>query len=108
MEVTSPPAQGAPANGVAPPPFLTIEPERIIEHLVAVCRVALGAEPDDLEQPGNLLHKSCHSETVARCTRFATDAQNVLYIQKDVATSAAVENGSDVVGERSLVIPSGL
>ncbi|KAI9896991.1 hypothetical protein N3K66_008013 [Trichothecium roseum] len=97
MEVTSPsPAQEA-ANGVSTPTtsLPTIEPERIIEHLASVCQIALGATREELEQPGNLLHGSRHAETLNRCTRFATDTQNVLYIQKDIAHSSTVENGTD-------------
>lgn len=99
MEVSSPPASGLTSNGLASPaPFQTIEPERVLDHLVAVCEVALGATKEELEQPGNLLHSSRHAETVARCTRFASDNQNVLYIQKDIAASSAVDAGSDVAG----------
>ncbi|KAK5998324.1 Dynein heavy chain [Cladobotryum mycophilum] len=100
-EVTSAVAQSASANGngvvVATPaaPFPTIDPERVIEHLVAICGIALGASREDLEQPGNLLHKAQYSETVSRCTRFANDTLNVLYIQKDVVQSATLENGGD-------------
>ncbi|KAJ6782306.1 hypothetical protein PWT90_00629 [Aphanocladium album] len=97
MEVSSPTASGLPANGLSSPaPFPTIEPERVLDHLVAVCQVALGATKEELEQPGNLLHSLRHAETVARCTRFANDNQNVLYIQKDIAASSAVDAGSDV------------
>ena len=106
MEVTSTPAQAASStsssNGVSMAPFSTIEPERIVEHLVDVCRIALGASQEELEQPGNLLHKSRHSDTVARCTRFAAESQNVLYIQKDIVPSSAVENGSDSAGKGTL------
>lgn len=99
MEVSAPPAQAPPANGVAAAPFPTIEPERVVEYLADVCKVALGATQEELEQSGNLLHKSRYGETVSRCTRFATDAQNVLYIQKDIAASSAVENGTDTAGK---------
>ncbi|QPG94731.1 Dynein heavy chain cytoplasmic [Epichloe festucae Fl1] len=99
MEVSPPPAQipAAATNGGSTPlsSFPAIEPERVVEHLAAVCQVALGATRDELEQPGNLLHKSRYSETVSRCTRFANDTQNVLYIQKDIAPSSVVENGAD-------------
>lgn len=99
MEVSSPPPPGLTSNGLSSPaPFPTIEPERVLDHLVAVCQVALGASKEELEQPGNLLSSSRHAETVARCTRFATENQNVLYIQKDVATSSAVDAGSDIAG----------
>lgn len=100
MEVSSPvavPSHGA--NGVAPAPFPGIDPERIVDHLVAVCQVALGASKEELEQPGNLLHKSRYSETMSRCTRFANDTQNVLYIQKDTTHSSTIENGTDPAGE---------
>ncbi|KAG6004495.1 Dynein heavy chain cytoplasmic [Claviceps maximensis] len=100
MEV-SPPAASIPVaatNGAANSSvsaFPTIEPERLVEHLAAVCQVALGATQEELEQPGSLLHKSRYPETVSRCTRFANDTQNVLYIQKDMAQSAVVESVSD-------------
>lgn len=96
MEVTTPTTPGA--NGVAPAPFPTIDPERIVDHLAAVCQIALGASREDLAQSGNILHKSRYSETVARCTRFANDTQSVLYIQKDIAASSAIENGTDTAG----------
>ncbi|KJK92867.1 Dynein, heavy chain [Metarhizium anisopliae BRIP 53284] len=99
MEVSSPPAQNPVATtnggGAPSPAFPTIDPERVVEHLAAVCQVALGATREDLEQPGNLLHNSRYSETVSRCTRFANDTQSVLYIQKDIANSSTVENGTD-------------
>lgn len=102
MEVSSPPASGLVSNGLSSPaPFPTIEPERVLDHLVAVCVVALGASKEELEQPGSLLHSSRHPETLARCTRFANDNQNVLYIQKDIAASSAVDAGSDVAGTSS-------
>ncbi|KAK7218812.1 hypothetical protein V2G26_006815 [Clonostachys chloroleuca] len=96
MEITSPTVPGTPSNDVASTEFPTIEPERLIEHLAAVCQIALGATREELEQAGNLLHKSRYTDTVARCSRFATDTQNVLYIQKDIAASTVVENGSDI------------
>lgn len=100
MEVTtSASSQPLAPNGISSAPtFPTIEPERVIEHLASVCEIALGASRDDLEQPGNLLHSSRHAETVARCTRFANDAQSVLYIQKDVAGTSNADHGADAVG----------
>lgn len=98
MEVSTPPAQATPTNGVATP-FPTIEPERLVEHLASVCKIALGATQEDLEQPQNLLHKSRYAETVSRCSKFASDTQNVLYIQKDIAASSTIENGTDTAGK---------
>lgn len=103
MEVSSTAAQVPAANGVSPAPFPTIEPERLLEHLAQVCVVALGATREDLEQVGNLLHNSRRSETISRCMRFANDAQNVLYVQKDIAQST-VENGSDTTSEPAICL----
>lgn len=98
MEVTTAAAPGSAANGVAvAAPFPTIEPERVVEHLAAVCGIALGATRDELEQVGSLLHKGRYADTISRCTRFAGDAQNVLYIQKDLA-NLTVESGADTTG----------
>jgi dynein heavy chain 1, cytosolic len=98
MEVSSPAAQTPPANGAATAVFPSIEPERVLDHLAAVCEVALGSTREELEQPGGMLHKSKHAETLSRCARFASDTQNVLYIQKDISHSSAVENGTDTAG----------
>lgn len=84
-----------PPNGLSTPPFATIEPERVVEHLASICEIALGASRSELEQSGNLLNEARYAETVARCTRFANDAQNVLYIQKDIASSSNADSGSD-------------
>jgi dynein heavy chain 1 len=108
MEITSPTVPGTPSNDVASTEFPTIEPERLIEHLAAVCQIALGATREELEQAGNLLHKSRYTDTVARCSRFATDTQNVLYIQKDIAASTVVENGSDIAGGILNTLPCSL
>lgn len=112
MEVTSataPSLGAASSNGAslpAPPsptptptPFPTIDPERVVEHLVAICEVALGASRSDLELPGNLLHKASYAETVSRCTRFANDSLNVLYIQKDLVQAGALENSNDAAAD---------
>ena len=97
MEVSAPAAQTPPTNGTTTV-LPSIEPERILDHLAELCKATLGSSREDLEQSGSLLHKSRHSETLSRCTRFANDAQTVLYIQKDIAHSSAVENGTDIAG----------
>jgi dynein heavy chain 1 len=87
--VTSP-ASPSP-NGVATSAFPTIDPNLVVEHLAAVLEITLGASRKDLENVGSLLSKARFSETVQRCTRFATESQLALYVQKDVATA----DGSD-------------
>lgn len=78
-----------------PTPFPTIEPERVVNHLAAICEIALGSSRADLELPGNLLHKASYGETISRCSRFANDTLNVLYIQKDVVQAGSLENGNE-------------
>ncbi|KAH8681293.1 dynein heavy chain, N-terminal region 1-domain-containing protein [Xylariales sp. PMI_506] len=63
--------------------FAAINPEKVVEHLAAVVTIALGANRHDLEADGNLLSPRNYADTVQRCTRFATESQVVLYIQKE-------------------------
>lgn len=72
-------------NGAATGGLPTIDPTLIVEHLVAVLEIALGATRRELENVGSLLSKARYSDTVLRCTRFATESQLALYVQKDVA-----------------------
>lgn len=94
MEVASPQEPGG-ANGVVAAPFPSIDPARVVEHLASVCEIALGATKEDLENTGSLLHKSRYSDTIQRCTRFATDTQTTLYIQKDIIPSSTIQNGDE-------------
>jgi dynein heavy chain 1, cytosolic len=73
------------ANGVSPgPSFVAIDPEKVVQHLAAIVTIALGASHDDLLRDGNLLSPASYADTVQRCTRFATDSQVALYIQKEM------------------------
>jgi dynein heavy chain 1, cytosolic len=92
MDVLASP-QSPGANGSAPAPFPVVDPTRVVQYLTSALEVTLGADRDDLESPGSLLHKSRYTDTIQRCTRFATDTQSALYIQKDLVPSSTVENG---------------
>lgn len=96
MDVLS---QGAP-NGVhtAPPPS-TIDPQTIVDHLIGILQITLGALRKDLESVGSLLSKSKYSETIQRCTRFASETQVVLYAQKDIAAADQVNGTEDGASE---------
>jgi dynein heavy chain 1, cytosolic len=87
--VTSP--TSSTTNGLSTVAFPTIDPSLVVEHLASVLEITLGASRKELENVGSLLSKSKYSETVQRCTRFATESQVALYIQKDIAT----DNGLD-------------
>jgi dynein heavy chain 1 len=89
-------APASPSNGVATNGFPTIDPTLVVEHLAAVLQITLGATRQDLENTGSLLSKSKYSDTVQRCTRFATESQVALYVQKDVVVQAEA-----LVGESS-------
>lgn len=97
MEVVSPGA-----NGQVPPVNVAgnIDPNLVVQHLVDVLEVTLGASRSDLDSLGSLLYPSKRSETIQRCTRFAAESQVVLYIRKDVSAPEAENrvNGSSGTG----------
>ncbi|KIN00492.1 hypothetical protein OIDMADRAFT_125387 [Oidiodendron maius Zn] len=93
MEVTSPTSPAV--NGLAMTAFPTIDPNLVVEYLASVLQSTLGASRRELENVGSLLSKSRYSDTVQRCTRFATESQAVLYVQKDITGG----DGLDGAGE---------
>ncbi|RFU30184.1 hypothetical protein B7463_g6181, partial [Scytalidium lignicola] len=90
--------EGPSANGISNGVFPTIDPILVVEHLVQVLEVTLGATRKELENVGSLLSKSRYPDTVQRCTRFATESQPALYIQKDIASHDAIETNVDLSG----------
>lgn len=96
MEVSSSPA-GA-RNGVALSSLPTLDPTQLVEHLVSVVGSTLGASREELQKPGNLLHESRVNDTTQRCLRFATDTQQHLYVQKDVAPEPVLESPAEECG----------
>lgn len=81
-------------NGVSPSAVGAIDPTIIVKHLVSAVEITLGATREDLERPGNLLSTANHADTIERCTRFASESQCALYVQKGLAQSAEEVNGS--------------
>lgn len=81
MEVVSPGA-----NGHSPASILStaIDPSIIVQHLVDLLEITLGASTEDLEGHGSLLSESKRHDTVQRCTRFASEPQVALYVLKDI------------------------
>ena len=98
MEVTSPTSPAT--NGLVAAAFPTIDPNLVVEYLSSVLQSTLGASRRDLENVGSLLSKSRYSDTVQRCTRFATESQPALYVQKDLIAGG----GLDGDGETSSMI----
>lgn len=100
MEVATP---GQGANGHPPPSSASaiIDPEIVVRHLVDLLEITLGATRDDLEHKGSLLSEARKSDTVQRCTRFASESQVALYVQKTVIATDlpnGAANGHDPSG----------
>lgn len=83
MEVVSPGANGHAPSSI---PSTTIDPNLVVQHLVDHLEVTLGASAEDLESSGSLLCVSKRQDTIQRCTRFASESQNALYVLKDVVS----------------------
>ena len=91
MEVVSP-GQGANGHPPSSPAPVIINPDLVVRYLVDLLEVILGASTEDLESKGSILSESKRSDTVQRCTRFASESQTALYVQKDTI-SPDVPNG---------------
>jgi dynein heavy chain 1 len=94
--VTSPASPST--NGLASGAFPTIDSSVVVEYLASVLEITLGAKRKDLESAGSLLAKARYSETVQRCTRFATESQVALYVQKDIAAGDGLNGDVDASG----------
>ena len=92
MEVVSP-GQGANGHPLSSPGQAIINPNLVVQYLVDLLGITLGASIEDLESRGSILSEPIKSDTVQRCTRFASESQVALYVQKDVL-SPEVLNGS--------------
>lgn len=99
-------SEGAGPNGVSSPPFSIVDPKVIVEHLASIISIALGATRSELERPGSLLSSDTYPDTVHRCSRFATDAQVVLYIQKDAEPLDDIADGQADNGGSSPLRPT--
>ena len=93
MEVVSPGVNGQRPQTDSP---TTTDARLIVDHLVDLLEVTLGVGSEDLERPGSLLSNSKKLDTVQRCSRFASESQVVLYVQKDV--DVAGQNGHSEPG----------
>jgi len=89
-------------NGLATATFPTVDPNIIVEYLASVLETTLGASRKDLEKNGSLLSESQLSDTIQRCTRFATESQLVLYIQKHVIAQEEGDVLSEVSEDQSM------
>lgn len=108
MEVVSP---GHGANGHPPSSSTpgTVDPNLVVQYLRDLLEITLGATTDDLEGKGSLLSEAKRNDTVQRCTRFASELQVALYVQKSaIATDSpnSAANGhlsSGIFGNMTMV-----
>ncbi|KAI9679439.1 MAG: hypothetical protein M1817_005461 [Caeruleum heppii] len=98
--LVSPGANGLPSSASAASSstavFPTINPTLVVDYLRELLVIALGASTHDLEASRSLLSKARFSDTVQRCTRFASEAQVVLYVQKDRSAVESVNGTHDL------------
>ncbi|OQE10444.1 hypothetical protein PENVUL_c004G10360 [Penicillium vulpinum] len=83
MEVAS---SGLPNGPSTPETAALVDSGAVVQYLTEVLQVTLGAQRSELESAGSLLSESRYNETLQRCTRFASEAQVALYVQKDIVT----------------------
>lgn len=96
MEVATP---GVP-NGVSTPETAAmVDSGAVIQYLTEVLQVTLGAQKSELESAGSLLSESRYNETVQRCTRFASESQVALYVQKDIVAAEEANGETENQGK---------
>jgi dynein heavy chain 1 len=89
-------------NGVSTPETaLLVDSGAVIQYLSEVLQVTLGAQKSELEAAGSLLSESKYSETLQRCTRFASESQVALYVQKDIVAAEETNGEAEDQGRRN-------
>lgn len=99
MEVV-PPGAAVNGSGLAPSSansasLLAPDPSIVVQHLTEVLQITLGALKADLESTGSLLSSAKYSETLQKCTRFASENQVALYAQKDLIAAESTDGDSE-------------
>lgn len=90
--VASPPTASPGANGVGPPPFASVDPERVIDYLTNLLEIALGATREELHAEGSFLSDSLRQDALKASSRFANDNHVSLLIQKEIAGGEITED----------------
>ncbi|EER38945.1 dynein heavy chain [Histoplasma capsulatum H143] len=104
MEVVLP---GVP-NGLAPPSQPpSVDPATVVQYLTETLQSTLDALKTDLESAGSFLSKAKYPETIQRCSRFASESQVALYVQKDaieLEQTNGTEEGTRMIPEKELTL----
>jgi dynein heavy chain 1, cytosolic len=80
MEVATPSATNG--NGLSPA-IEVANPAHVLEHIVSLLGVSLGASQSELKAVGSLLSDSKYAETLEKVSQFAATSQEALHAQKD-------------------------
>lgn len=105
MEVAAP---GAP-NGVSTPDAAAlVDSGAVVQYLTDVLQVTLGALKSELESAGSLLSSARYNDTVQRCTRFASESQVALYVQKDIVAAEETNDETEDSGQSTSYAPQSL
>jgi dynein heavy chain 1 len=95
-------------NGISTPEAAALVDTRaVIQYLTEVLQVTLGAQKSELETAGSLLSEAKYNETLQRCTRFASESQVALYVQKDILVAEETNGEAEDQG-RSNPRPEGV
>lgn len=96
MEVAS---SGVPNGTSTPETAALVDSGAVIQYLTELLQVTLGAQRSELESAGSLLSESRYNETLQRCTRFASEAQVALYVQKDIVIAEEANGETEDQGK---------
>ena len=75
-----------------------VDADTVVQYLIDVLQVTLGAVKSELENTGSLLSEAKYGETAQRCLRFASESQVAVYVQKDLVASTTTNGTADAEG----------
>lgn len=77
------PSNGSPATTTSNSLVSTFSPAPIIDYLIEVLSITLGATKVETESPGSLFYQDRYAETIQKLSRYATEPVMALYVTKD-------------------------
>ncbi|EGX53504.1 hypothetical protein AOL_s00006g370 [Orbilia oligospora ATCC 24927] len=90
----------SPSPGASTPSASTsnVNPVTLLDHIVHVVDITLGAPKRELEGAGNMLSRSHYSDTLLRCSRFCGEGPTALYVCKEMVESAGDTSTDSIEG----------
>ena len=91
VAASSPKSPGANGTAVS---FPVADAQTVLEYIEPIILANLDAASEDLRRPDSMLSDKFRRDTLQRCKRFGSDAQQVvLTVQKEVLPSPHDQNG---------------